>query len=84
MGMMGEAMGFGVGVGTLALGTILIDNWTRWVLAAGAGGLYLASYGAAGRQRDQANEKRLQDKLDAIISSYRIDTLWSFGHPAIF
>ncbi|MCH7575030.1 MAG: hypothetical protein IIA59_07870 [Candidatus Marinimicrobia bacterium] len=84
IGSVGDAMGFGVGVGTLALGAILIDNWTRWVMAAGAGGLYWASYGAAGRQRDRANESRLQKRLDAIISTYNINVLWSFGHPAIF
>lgn len=84
LGMWGEALGFGVSVGTLSLGAVLTPHWTRYVMGSGALVLYWWSGRAATRERNGANAALLHERLDEIRSRYNVDTLWSFAHPAIF
>lgn len=84
LGLWGEALGFGVSVGTLTLAAVLAEGWTRYVMVTGAVLLYWWSGRAASRELNGANAALLQSRLDEIRARYNVDTLWSFAHPAIF
>ena len=84
LGSTGEAAGYAATVSTLALGAFMVDNWTRYVMGAGAAGLYVWSYQAAGRGMARGNERILQEYLAGVHQQYSIRMFWRFGHPAIF
>ncbi len=84
LGSWNETLGYAVSVGTLVLGALLTPNWTRYVMGAGAAGLYAASYGAASRVMAEKHRAVRAARLGELNQAYSLDTFWSFAHPAIY
>lgn len=80
----GDGLGHALGVGSLAAAAALTGNWTRYVLGAGAVGLYGVGFRSASRAIGAANRDILGARLAEIKASYGLDRFWSFAHPAIF
>ena len=80
----GEGLGYAASVGSLGLSALLADGWYRYLLGAGAGGLYMWSFRAASREMAAANQDRLDRHLAGIRQTFPLDLFWSFAHPAIF
>lgn len=80
----GDGLGQALGVGSLAAAAAFTGNWTRYVLGAGAVGLYGVGFKSASRAIGAANRDILGARLAEIKASYGLDRFWSFAHPAIF
>ncbi|MCH7520118.1 MAG: hypothetical protein IIB42_00250 [Candidatus Marinimicrobia bacterium] len=80
----GDGLGHALGVGSLAAAAALTGNWTRYVLGAGAVGLYGIGLRSYSRAIEAANREILNARLAEIKASYGLDRFWSFAHPAIF
>ncbi len=80
----GEALGYTVGIGTLAAAAVVIPNWTRYAMGLGATGLYVVSFKAAARMMEEKNLAVREARLAEINAAYSLDTFWSFAHPAIY
>jgi len=80
----GEALGYAVGIGTLAAAAVVTENWTRYAMGSGAAGLYVGSFKAAAREMNEKNLAIRKARLDEINAAYSLNTFWSFAHPAIY
>lgn len=80
----GEALGYAVGIGTLATAAVVTENWTRYAMGLGAGGLYVVSFKAAARVMNEKNLAIRKARLEEINAAYSLNTFWSFAHPAIY
>lgn len=80
----GEALGYAVGIGTLAVAAVITQNWTRYAMGLGAAGLYVVSFKAAARMMEEKNRAIRKARLAEINAAYSLDTFWSFAHPAIY
>ncbi len=80
----GEALGYAVGIGTLITAAVMTQNWTRYAMGLGAGGLYVVSFKAAARMMEERNLAIRKARLAELGAAYSLDTFWSFAHPAIY
>ncbi len=84
VGAGGEALGYAATVVTLAYAAYKVENWSRYIMGGGASLFYMGSFMAASRAMGEANERLRIERLMAIRARYRVDTFWSFAHPAIY
>lgn len=84
LGSWGEALGYTVGIGTLAAAAVMTQNWTRYAMGLGAAGLYIVSFKAAARTMEEKNLAIREARLAELGAAYSLDTFWSFAHPAIY
>ena len=80
----GEALGYTVGIGTLAVAAVMTQNWTRYAMGLGAAGLYVVSFKAAARMMEEKNQAIREARLAEINVAYSLNIFWSFAHPAIY
>ncbi|MFB0517205.1 MAG: tol-pal system YbgF family protein [Candidatus Neomarinimicrobiota bacterium] len=84
LGSLGEALGYAIGTGTLAMGAAIVPHWTRYVMGLGAVGVYMVSFKASKRLMEDRNLGIREARLVEINQAYSLDTFWSFAHPAIY
>ncbi len=80
----GEALGYAIGIGTLAAAAVMTQNWTCYAMGLGAAGLYVVSFRAAARMMEEKNLAIRKARLAELDAAYSLDTFWSFAHPAIY
>ena len=84
LGATGEGLGWIIGTGTLAVGALTTDHWTRYLMGAGALGLYVVSYRATKKLMVEKNAGIRSAAILSVWERYSVSTFWSFGHPAVF